>query len=589
MSARSTGALILGLILIAAGALFLAVNLAVFNISWIAAVKIVFPALFIYYGLTKLIRHFTWSEEKIYQKPGKTSPLSGIFWFGLGMVLFLDILGSVETLEFLGKYWPVALIFFGLLKIFDHYRFKGTLQVRTGEVFGVVFLIFFGLGAGQLAKAHFPLFDELHLGGFNWPVMFPGDEKKYHFDAEETLPAGEIESVEVTNLYGDLNVIPVAGDSIEIHMTKVVRGETEQDAQGIADSVKIVTRQENGVLHVRTNREELDQKGRKLNTHFTFHLPEDLPIVLKNRYGDISVSKRSAACRIENTYGMVKARSITGDLFISNRYRPVEVKSIQGNLEIKNRRGSIRLEDITGKTKAATDYETITANGIDGDADLRNHFGTIRAEDIKGTLQIEGPGSRIDIRRVTKPVTIKNSHKAVSVKELEGQLSLETSYSKVTLERIRGRVVLQAGNSDISATELHGGFKLDGLGSSVSLNRIEGPIVVTTTLRLVRINRLSGPAEVRNEYGKILLESDSTLKEPVSIVNAYGEIDLVLSASAGAQISAKASPGTIESDVGEVHSSPDENTSSLNIRVGGGGPLIELETSHSNIRIKKRG
>ena len=78
MSKRSAGTLILGLLLIAAGVLFLTINLAVFNVGWVIALKIIFPALFIYIGLSKLIRHFAWDKEKLEQNPGNIELLEKI-------------------------------------------------------------------------------------------------------------------------------------------------------------------------------------------------------------------------------------------------------------------------------------------------------------------------------------------------------------------------------------------------------------------------------------------------------------------------------------------------------------------------------
>jgi hypothetical protein len=263
MSAKSTGTLIAGLFLIAAGALFLLVNLSIFNINWVIALETIFPALFIYFGFIKLYRHYTWDREKILQRPAKAGLLGGLFWFSLGVILLLDILDILKTLEVIGTYWPVILILFGLLKILDYYRFGGALQVRTGEVFGVVSLIFFGIGAHQLAKAHFALFDEFHLGGFKWPVMVPGDEQKYQFESEKTVELSDVEMIEVANLYGDLKVFPNGDDSLEIQLSKTIRGETEKDAQSIADSVAIITRPEGKTLRVQTNLQALQERRRK--------------------------------------------------------------------------------------------------------------------------------------------------------------------------------------------------------------------------------------------------------------------------------------------------------------------------------------
>lgn len=589
MSARSAGTLILGLLLIAAGALFLAVNLGDIDVGWMVIFKILFPALFIYIGSSKLIRHFMWDRDEIQKRPGKAGLLGGLFWLSLGLIILLDILDVLVTLEVIGTYWPVILIVFGLLKIIDYYRFQGALQFRTGEIFGLVFLIFFGLASSQLAKAHLGLFDELRLGGFRWPVLYPSDENKFQFDSSETIEAANLESLELTNLYGNLNVLTGNSETITIQLSKVVRSETEEEAKSIADAVKVITKKEDGLLRIMTNREELQERGKKLNTHITVQLPEKVNITLKNRYGDIELDRRTADCKIENSYGHVRAQSVTGELEIVNRYRPVEVKRIQGKLKITNRRGSVRAEEVNGDSEISTDYDSITANVIEGNLILRNNFGSIRVEDVKGTLSIEGPGSRIDVNRVTEPVSIKNSHKTVTVKDLKGELDLETSYSNVNLEQIQGLATLALTNSDITAKELSSGIQIEGKGSGISLAEAKGQIDVVTTLRRVKVEQFSGAVNIKNEYGDIVLTSKTTPTQPVTAENTNGDIELTLPKSSSFQLAAQSYSGEINTDFGEAKPDSNGSDSSLNTQVGTGGPKIELKTSHSRIRIKKRG
>jgi hypothetical protein len=147
---RSLAPLVAGLILVLIGLFFLAINVYGMDVRWLHVFRFGIPLLLIWLGLTKLVRHFTWSEQQIEQEPGKASLLSGIFWTTIGSVFLVYAAGGPNALRVLGSFWPAILVLFGIGKIIDFYRLKGRLQFRTGELIGVVLVVGFCLNVGRL-------------------------------------------------------------------------------------------------------------------------------------------------------------------------------------------------------------------------------------------------------------------------------------------------------------------------------------------------------------------------------------------------------------------------------------------------------
>ncbi|HUV12596.1 MAG TPA: hypothetical protein VMY18_03070, partial [Acidobacteriota bacterium] len=325
MSVRSTSTLVAGLLLILVGALFLLVNFTQFDISWVVFLKIVLPALFVFAGARKLIRHYTWSEEELLHDQGRAGLLGGIFWLSLGIVILLDIFNLVDALNFIGFYWPIVLIVFGLGKIADYYRLTSRMNIRTGEIFGVVFVVAFGLASSQLSRAHFPLLEDFRWD-LPWPEGLETAGERFRFEAEETIPSEGLTAIEVENLYGDVQVKSGEAEFVKIELVKEVQGDAQEDAKNLAEQILIVLTPEEGTLRVTTNRSDLGERGRTLSTHLTLTVPEQLPVSVKNKFGRVLMTDRVASCAIQNSYGKVEVNGIEGDLSITNRYKGVEAK-----------------------------------------------------------------------------------------------------------------------------------------------------------------------------------------------------------------------------------------------------------------------
>lgn len=588
MSVRSTSTLLAGLLLILVGALFLLVNFTQYDISWVVFLKTVLPALFVFAGARKLIRHYTWSEEELLQNQGRAGLLGGIFWLSLGIVILLDIFNLVEALKFIGFYWPVLLIVFGLGKIADYYRHSSRMQIRTGEIFGVVFVVAFGLASNQLSRAHFPLLEDFRWD-LPWPEGLETAGERFRFEVEEILPSEGLTAVEVENLYGDVQVKSGETESVKIALVKEVRGDTQADAKDLAGQILIVLTPEDGILRVTTNRSDLGERGRKLSTHLTLTVPEQIPVSVKNKFGRVLMTDRVAACTIQNSYGKVEVNAIEGDLSITNRYKSVEAKNIKGKVSVTNHRGSIDVSRVEGDLDLETGHDSLNVEDIQGQVTLRNSYGRIQVEDVTGFLNVDSTGCRISASKVSEKVFIKSSHKRVTVRDLQGPLELESAYARVSLSRIEGPVDLKAAHCEVTANELESGLKMQGRGSQVSLNEISGDTSIETSLRNVSVTDFSGALSVQNEFGEITLKISEQPAAPITAKNSNGEITLLIPDQSNFKLSAQAVEGEILSDFGPEPEESEGNVAFLRITVGEGGPQIELQTTNKRIRIKKQG
>lgn len=592
MYGRKAGTLIVGLVLILAGALFLASNLVDLRVDWFQILKYSIPVLCVAAGAFKLIRHYSRPPEYWSEGRGKSSLLSGLFWLSFGAVVFFSLLGLLELLAFVGLYWPVLLIGFGLAKIVDHYRIAGGIRVRTAEVFGVVFIVVFGLACGRLAKAHLPLIDDLTWGDFRISLPEGLEGRRFRFETSQALSLEGVREVQVENLYGDVVVENSEEGSADLRFVTQVRGERQEQAEELNRDVRVNAVQAEGILSISTNRKELGEKGRGIGTNMYLHLPSGLPLSVSNGFGQVRVTDRNAALTVANSYGGVRVSNQNGDLTVANRNGPVDARSVTGAVKIVNQRAPITIDGVEGSVDAATEYDSLRAEHVRGNLVARNHFGSIRLADIQGEVSVAGDGSSVNAEQVTRRLQVKNSHKQVRIRNVSGGLELETSYSRVELAQVRGGVSVQALHSEVSAKDLEDSVTVTGKGSEIRLAGISGPLSVETSLRKVAIEDFRGPVSVQNEFGEIVVESRRSPADPLRIVNKNGTILLSLPKESNFRLTAQAVGGEIESDFGVMAEAERPAAGGLTLfeaTVGKGGPLVELQTSHSRIRIRKRG
>ena len=140
---RRLAPLVMGLAMVGLGSLFLSSNFFDFNIRWLDWLRFVVPVLLICWGSFKLIRHFLWDPSDSGAK-GRPGLLSGLFWTGLGVAIFLDLLKQAEFLEFVGLYWPIVMVLFGIGKLSITTAFRVGCSSEPSNWLGSSSLAFWG-------------------------------------------------------------------------------------------------------------------------------------------------------------------------------------------------------------------------------------------------------------------------------------------------------------------------------------------------------------------------------------------------------------------------------------------------------------
>jgi DUF4097 and DUF4098 domain-containing protein YvlB len=330
-------------------------------------------------------------------------------------------------------YWPVLLIFWGIIKLIEYQQAQRdgvpARGIGAGGILLVVVIVFFGLIATHLARFHWDeLRDNINLDDSDFNNMFG---ETYNFDdhLEQVIPATAT-SLRVNDDHGAVRVN--AADDNKI--TVVVRKRVGADNQGDADKYNTQTRPE---ISVAGNVVSLDAKT-KTGDH---SVQSDL---------DISIPRRM-------------------EVHITSRHGEVSVTGRDGQVEINNQHGDVSVEDVSGDVKLNLEKSSAKVEQIKGDVHIGGRLNEVEVTDVKGTAQLEGEFQEsVKLARISKDVSFKSSRTDMEFSRIDGDLDLDSD--DLHAEQVSGPIHLTTRSKQIRLTEVSGDVRLQDENGGVEVS-----------------------------------------------------------------------------------------------------------------------
>jgi hypothetical protein len=189
-----------------------------------------------------------------------------------------------------------------------------------------------------------------------------------------------------------------------------------------------------------------------------------------------------------------------------------------------------------------------------------------------------------------------------TVDDVSGPVDVSSGSGRITLGAIGGRVNVATGSGDIVTGAVRGPLTARSGSGSVHARGVAGELVVTTgsgdidvlqtAAGSVRVSAASGDVRLTGIQGPLRADSASgdisvqgTLSGEWQVSAASGDITLVLPQTAGFELDARSSSGSIQSKH-PVTMSGTLDRRVLTGKVGSGGAILKVRTSSGDIRIQ---
>ncbi|MBI4474500.1 MAG: hypothetical protein HY646_17655 [Acidobacteria bacterium] len=524
-----------------------------------------------------------------------------IFWgltlMGIGGLLLARNMGySIPIWSALARYWPVLIIVWGLMKLVDYYRFKSMGEDRPlfsgGEVALLILVILAGSAITTAANISPELGEIFQIGDIDfWDIT----GNNYEYSERQEAAAAPDSTIEILNLYGNVEVAPADTDRITLEVLKTVRAASKEEADRLVQDFTFSIKNEGTRYRIISSRDENSTTGRigferqRFKSSMTLRVPRRSVLQLDNRNGNVSVS------------------GLTGNQIIRNRYGKVGIRGITGTVEIENRNGSVEAIDVTQSAKITNSYSSVTATNIGGSLDVQNRNGSVEATTVKGNTTISNSYSSVEVRTVTGTLNIQNRNGTVTVEDVTDAAKISNSYANTTVKNVGGRLDVTARNGSvnvadikgdaiisnsyapITVTNIQGELRVEGRNNSVDIENVTGNLTIENSYQNVDVRDAKGAVTVRTRNGDVRIEYPQPPAKDVTVNAEYANVVVEMPSGSSFAVDARTRYGNVDSEFEGIRVDSDNRDKSINGRTGTGGPLIKIDTRNGDVRLERRG
>jgi DUF4097 and DUF4098 domain-containing protein YvlB len=233
-------------------------------------------------------------------------------------------------------------------------------------------------------------------------------------------------------------------------------------------------------------------------------------------------------------------------------------------------RGNVRVTGISGRIDTHSGNGDIDIRGAGSDVNAALQDGDARITDVRGNVRVTGRGNDVEVSHVSGDTAVNGAFiEATRVRDVAKTTRCTSPWSYVTVDQLTGRMDLDEG--DIQIADAGGDAKIVSHNKDVELEAIEGRL------------------DVSNAHGDIKIDYSTPPRDPVSVWNDSGDVELTLPSRSNFQVSAISRSGDIKNDFDapSLQLVNQQGNGKLNGQFGTGGPMISVTTSYGTIHLNK--
>jgi hypothetical protein len=349
----------------------------------------------------------------------------GLVLLTVGALLLLHNYRGLELGDVVLHWWPLALIFLGLIKLYDRTVASrsadpGSARITGGEIMLVVSMI------TLLCFVVAVDYGKRAIGG-KLPMEISGDAYPFDLDvAPKTVPANA--RVTIRGGRGDITVRTADTPEIRVSGKKNVHAWSENDASRRSGpvSVEIVQNGDGYEIHPTG----VNAGDSRITIDMDIQVPKKASVTVRNEKGDITVSDMTTPVSVTSANGDVEVRDTASDVSIEMHKGDVKVSDTKGDIKISGKGGEVDVASATG---------SLTLDG--------EFFGPIRAEKVaKGVRFIS---QRTDLTLTSLTGHMETSSGNMEIVDAPGDITLRTNRYSVTIENATGKVKVDNRDGDV--------------------------------------------------------------------------------------------------------------------------------------------
>ena len=422
----------------------------------------------------------------------------------LGVVFLMGtmhILSIGRLAHLFASYWPLLLIFWGVIKLLEHQRAQRegirSSGIGAGGVFLIVMIVVFGLIATQLERVNWSgLRDQINIDDPDFDNIF-GQSYNFNDHLEENFPANA--SLKIIDTRGAVSVHASDDNKITVVVRKRVGADNQDDADKYDRETKPTITTIGGLVTLNAMVEAAGDHA--IETDLDVSLPRKVAVSITSRKGDVNLVGRDGA------------------IDIAAQHSDTSIEDVNGNVKVSQEKGSVKIEQ------------------VNGDVHVEGRVNEVSVADVKGAVQLDGEFQEsVKLARITKSVTFKSSRTDMEFSRIEGSLDLDSD--DLHAEQITGPLHLTTRSKNIRLEEVSGDVRLQNDNGTIEVGmRTLGNVQIDSRngdiqLSLpdksgFRLDARTHEGEIQSDFPELKINNDEhEAKASGSVGNASSHIVL---------------------------------------------------------------
>ncbi len=227
----------------------------------------------------------------------------------------------------------------------------------------------------------------------------------------------------------------------------------------------------------------------------------------------------------------------------------------------------------------------VTADGLNGGMQVTSNHGDVKLDDIGGEALGHMDHGDFSAHNVQGRVLVDGRGDDVTVSAVHGSATINGDFfGDIHLEDIGSDVHYHSSVTALDIPHLDGSLTLDG--SDLNVTRASGPLHIATKSKDVDLTQIAGDAHIENSDGDVDLVAAAPLGN-VQISDHTGNVVVTMPENASFSVSGSTSSDeSIRTDF-PLKVSNDGGRQTLQGTVGKGGVLLQLDTDHGDLELRK--
>jgi hypothetical protein len=249
----------------------------------------------------------------------------------------------------------------------------------------------------------------------------------------ESWATSSIQSLEISNKFGEIRVTNERTDSVSIAVTVTVEARDEKRADDLLDKIDVEIKKSGSVAQALTTIANNFKSQSKFSIDYVVSIPSDKNLKISNKYGNTVVNQLTGNGDFDIQYGNFSANELTGtSMKIDLAYGNTNVSSAS-DLDVIVKYSGMTLGEI-GNLNLDSKYSAVDVEEGKSIEIISKYdkFNFEEVESVKATTKY----SHLRIDELAKSLTIEAGYGGVKVAEVAPDfesISITNSYGQISL------------------------------------------------------------------------------------------------------------------------------------------------------------